>query len=140
MCMIPLQAPILHEEDGECKTTVIIFCTKSILYTSKIYILVNVPRRVHYGIYCTRGGSRGKYSTRRSRVLYLPRDPAPSAINPVVHETCGTLTGLLCDVTEFSTRLVAAIALVASYGSCAARVVSEALSGYQPQFDETRME
>ena len=29
--------------------------------------------------------------------------------------------------------------LVASYGSCAARVFSEALSCCQPQFDETQM-
>ena len=28
------------------------------------------------------------------------QDPAPSTINPVVHETCGTLTVLLCDVTD----------------------------------------
>ena len=34
-----------------------------------------VPWRVHYGIYCTRGGSRSKYSTRRSRV---PQDPTLS--------------------------------------------------------------
>ena len=32
-------------------------------------------------------------------VLYLPGDPAPSAINPVVHDICGILTGLLWDVT-----------------------------------------
>ena len=36
---------------------------------------------------------------RRSRVLYLPRDPGPSAINLVVHKIYGTLTGLLGDVT-----------------------------------------
>ena len=28
-----------------------------------------------------------------------PRDPAPSVTNPVVHGICGTLTGLLRDVT-----------------------------------------
>ena len=32
-------------------------------------------------------------------MLHLSRDPAPSAINPVVHETYGILTALLCDVT-----------------------------------------
>ena len=31
-------------------------------------------------------------------MLYLPLDPAPSAINPTVHKICGILTGLLCDV------------------------------------------
>ena len=28
------------------------------------------------------------------------QDPAPSTINPVVHETCGASTVLLCDVTD----------------------------------------
>ena len=28
------------------------------------------------------------------------QDPTPNTINPVVHETCGALTGLLCEVTD----------------------------------------
>ena len=48
----------------------------------------------------TTSGYREKWVERQiRRVLYLPQDPAPHAINPVVHEICGTLTGLLCDVT-----------------------------------------
>ena len=49
-------------------------------------ILVKVPQRVHYVKYCTRAWARGKYSTRRSRVLYLAPRPRPSAIFHVVHE------------------------------------------------------
>ena len=83
-------------------------------------------------------------------MLYLPRDPAPSAINSVVHEIHSTLTGLLYDVTgnlnsNFTVAFNGEWQLVASYGSCAAGVISEvqnsceAVSCYQPQFDETRI-
>ena len=63
-----------------------------------LYVLVNVPRRVHYGIFA-RGAGREANTARGGAEcrIYLPRDPTPSAINPVVHETCGTLTVFLCD-------------------------------------------
>ena len=54
--------------------------------TAAMRILVKVPSRVHYVKYCTRAWARGKYSTRRSRVLYLASRPRPSAIFHVVHE------------------------------------------------------
>ena len=34
-------------------------------------------------------GVSGKYSTRHSRVLYLPRDPTPSAVFSVHHNSTG---------------------------------------------------
>ena len=49
-------------------------------------ILVKVPQRVHYMKYCMRVWARGKYSMRRSRVLYLASRPCPRAIFHVVHE------------------------------------------------------
>ena len=48
--------------------------------------------QVRYRMYCPRGRIEGH--TARSKtgyVLYLPRDSSPSAINAVVHESCGTL-------------------------------------------------
>ena len=38
------------------------------------YVLVKALLRVDYGNYCTSVQSRGRCSTRRSRVLHLPRD------------------------------------------------------------------
>ena len=39
-------------------------------------------------------------------MLYMPSRHAPSAINSVLHETCGILTGLLCE-SSVQTRLLA---------------------------------
>ena len=58
----------------------------TVYQTCKIIQLVKVPSRVHYVKYCTRAWTRGKYSTRWSRVLYLASRPRPSAIFHVVHE------------------------------------------------------
>ena len=40
-------------------------------------------------------GASGKYSTRHSRVLYLPRDPTPSAVFFRTSRVGGALTHLL---------------------------------------------
>ena len=60
-----------------------------------MYRYVIAPPRLMYGKYSTRGGDEGKYSTRRSRVLYLPRDPTPSAVFFHISRVGGALTHLL---------------------------------------------
>ena len=41
-----------------------------------------------------------------------------SEINPVVHETCATLTGTMCDITGIEFKMCSSAHwLVASYGS-----------------------
>ena len=52
----------------------------------------------------------------KPRAVFV-QDPAPSTINPVVHETCGTLTGLLCDVTDRFEFQFCFCTLATSYGS-----------------------
>jgi len=76
------------------RTPEIVWKSKHALALSEPYIvMINFAPliyQVYYGIYCMRG--------RRHNVL-APQDPAPrprpSAINPIVSETCNTLTGLL---------------------------------------------
>ena len=51
-----------------------------------IIIIVNVPLRVPYRIYCMRGGARGKYGTQLHLVLHLPLSHVPGAINLVWHK------------------------------------------------------
>ena len=60
--------------------------TRTALLTHVCLILVKVLQRVHYMKYCTRAWARGKYSTRRSQMLYLASTPRPSAIFHVMHE------------------------------------------------------
>ena len=52
-----------------------------------LYVLVNVPLRVHYGNYWMKGCGR-----EANRLETIPLSP----IIPVVYERNGTLTGLLC--------------------------------------------
>ena len=54
-------------------------------------VLVKALMQVHYRKYCTKVGSRGKYSTRRNRVLYLDSRPCPSDTEPwKYHNNCQT--------------------------------------------------
>jgi len=49
--------------------------------------------------FIARGAGQEKTAARCIAECLFASRPAPRAINPVVHKTCGTLTGLLCDVT-----------------------------------------
>ena len=65
------------------------------LYTTVHYILLKALPRVCMENTALGGVSRDKYSTRRSRVLYLSRDTSPSAVFLVQTTKGSALGGIL---------------------------------------------
>ena len=64
-------------------------------YSIYIYILLKALPRVCMENTARGGVSRDKYSTRRSRVLYLSRDTSPSAVFFVQTSKGSALSGIL---------------------------------------------
>ena len=61
-----------------------------------LYILVKALYECNTGNIARGAGSRGSYSTRRSRVLYDASRPRPECNISRITRVYGALTGLLC--------------------------------------------